>query len=252
MPVADFRINDSTQCLNENDFQFTNQSTINNGLMSYFWKLSDGKTSSDTDLQHRFANPGIYYVQLIVTSDHNCLDTINRNIAVIPSPIVNLGKDTTLKHNQSIVLNAGSGFVSYLWSTSNSTQQITVDTTGVGDVGTKIIWVKVEKDGCFSSDTIIINFIHNDGVEDHFNNFSVKIYPNPTEGIVFIENKLPAGERITITIENPEGKILKTVNLENISASANLIDLHGFDAGLYYIKIDTRYGSQYAKVLIVK
>jgi gliding motility-associated-like protein len=67
-------------------------------------------------------------------------------------PIVNLGNDTTLSLGSTLQLNAGNTGSTYLWSTNDTTQTISINTTGT-------YWVKVTNSGgCFSSDTIYIDF----------------------------------------------------------------------------------------------
>ena len=62
--------------------------------------------------------------------------------------IVNLGADKTICSPNSVVLDAGSGFSSYLWSDGSTGQTITVSTTG-------IYYVEVSDNfGCTHSDTV--------------------------------------------------------------------------------------------------
>jgi gliding motility-associated-like protein len=58
---------------------FTNQST---GGTSYLWTFGDGNTSTLTDPQHTFTQPGVYNVQLVVTNSDGCTDTLNIRIEV--------------------------------------------------------------------------------------------------------------------------------------------------------------------------
>jgi len=45
-PQALFQVNDSDQCINTQQFIFSNQSSISAGTLSYFWEFGDGDTSS--------------------------------------------------------------------------------------------------------------------------------------------------------------------------------------------------------------
>jgi gliding motility-associated-like protein len=49
-------------------------------ISSYNWDFGDGNVSSQPDPVHHFTSPGLYNVQLIITSDNGCKDTITRGI----------------------------------------------------------------------------------------------------------------------------------------------------------------------------
>ena len=72
------------------------------------------------------------------------------NIRITNEPKVDLGNDTTLTlcEGGDLTLNAGSGYVNYIWSNGSGDSTITVDTTG-------FYWVQVMNQyGCAASDTI--------------------------------------------------------------------------------------------------
>jgi len=85
-PVAGFTINAPVQCYGNNQFIFTNTSTISAGLVSYNWDLGDGNTATTTDVVHQYAQPGDYIVTLIVTSANGCADTLFYQAKVHPYP----------------------------------------------------------------------------------------------------------------------------------------------------------------------
>ncbi len=89
------------------------------------------------------------YIYAGIQSCANLADSVH--VVVFASmPNVNLGTDSSLCPGNSIVLDAGSGYVSYLWSTGGTTETITITTPG-------IYYVDVV-DGCgnASSDTVIV------------------------------------------------------------------------------------------------
>ena len=89
---------------------------------------------------------GNYWVNV---TNGNCTgsDTININVA--QKPIVNLGNDTIMCPGDLVVLSAGAGFSSYLWS-DGSTQP----TLNVNNPGTYT--VTVSNSGCKATDQIVI------------------------------------------------------------------------------------------------
>ncbi|MBT6834532.1 MAG: T9SS type B sorting domain-containing protein [Bacteroidetes bacterium] len=86
-PLADFSINDSTQCLDSNSFDFTNQSVISDGVMSYQWIIENDTVASEHYDSITFTKWGKYTIQLIATSNQNCTDTTKQNIYVYPMPL---------------------------------------------------------------------------------------------------------------------------------------------------------------------
>ncbi|MBT7995496.1 MAG: PKD domain-containing protein, partial [Bacteroidetes bacterium] len=88
-PVADFIVNDSSQCFNGNVFSFTNNSSVAIGNMTYYWDFGDGSNSTQTSPVHSYSNTGNYQVKLIVSSDNSCQDSIIKNVYVNHMPVAN-------------------------------------------------------------------------------------------------------------------------------------------------------------------
>jgi gliding motility-associated-like protein len=89
-PKANFSINDSAQCFNENSFIFFDSSTISSGTLAYHWDLGDSQTinTSQKQVNYSYKNPDThtYPVRLIAVSDQVCKDTIVKQIVIYPSP----------------------------------------------------------------------------------------------------------------------------------------------------------------------
>jgi len=49
---------------------------------SWLWDLGDGRTSTQRNVQHTYADTGVYTVSLIITTVHGCQDTLVRDRAV--------------------------------------------------------------------------------------------------------------------------------------------------------------------------
>jgi len=100
------------------------------------------------------------------------------NAVVNALPTVSLGPDTIQTGSLSYDLDAGVGFISYLWSTTETTQLITVTTSGDYCV------TVTDSNNCSNSDCVYLDFmvgIHNLNQES-----VVTILPNPTTGNVSI------------------------------------------------------------------
>ena len=94
-----------------------------------------------------FNAAGTYNIRLLVDDGLPTQTSVCKPIVVMDPPVVNLGPDGTICPNTSRVLDAGSGFISYLWSTGATTQTITI--TGPGTY-----WVNATRWGCTVTSTI--------------------------------------------------------------------------------------------------
>jgi gliding motility-associated-like protein len=89
---------------------------------SYLWH--DGSTGSSFAV----TNPGTFWVS--VTDENGCFGSDTVTVGLNPSPEVNLGNDTTLCTGNSLVLDPGTQYSSYLWQDNSMLPIFTVTTTG--------------------------------------------------------------------------------------------------------------------------
>lgn len=84
-PVAEFTWNNV--CDGE-VVQFDDQSSISGGsITGYDFDLDDGNSSIQANFTHIYAGPGTYAVELEITSDQGCRDTIVHDVVVAPKPV---------------------------------------------------------------------------------------------------------------------------------------------------------------------
>ena len=114
-----------------------------NTYSSYLWQ--DGSTDSTLTIY----NDGTYWVQ--VTDANGCTGGDTINISFFRDS-VNLGNDTTVCAGNPFLLDAGSGFSSYQWNTGQTTQSISVSTSGIYNVLASYAH-------CSSYDDIVVDFI---------------------------------------------------------------------------------------------
>lgn len=92
------------------------------------------------------------------TSADGCTFKVITNISILPSPIADLGSDTTISDMGSIELDPGSGFSSYNWSTGAMTPTITVGLGGGFALGTNTVSVTItNENGCEGTDEIVVS-----------------------------------------------------------------------------------------------
>ncbi|MCX6291862.1 MAG: PKD domain-containing protein [Bacteroidetes bacterium] len=84
---------------------FINNSTVTSGsVTSLYWNFGDGSSSNQLNPSHAFLNSGVYNITLIATTNFQCSDTINQNLAIYPIPVA--GFDV-----QDVCVNALASFV---------------------------------------------------------------------------------------------------------------------------------------------
>ena len=123
-PKASFSVNDSLQCLNTNNYSFTNTSINASGSLLYNWNLGDGiGISTATNLVYQYSDYGNKNVTLIAINSNNCYDTTKQPVVIYPTPVVlfNIDSNKLCFTNNKFKFNNKSSvpldtLVTYIWS----------------------------------------------------------------------------------------------------------------------------------------
>lgn len=121
---------------------------------STYWTFGDPMSGADDTSTllnpfHVFSGSGVFAVTRITY--RSCLsDTVTELVEVFSLPQVNLGTDTTVCDQSSLLLMGPPGNT-YLWSTGDLTQSITATAPG-------IYWLQADNGTCSSRDSITVNF----------------------------------------------------------------------------------------------
>ena len=123
-PSADatFLINDTVQCLKQNNFVF-NHNPLSAGE-KIKWNISDGtKDSVRYNLNHIFTTSGAYSVRLIITNQNKCNDTMQKKITVYPSPDATFTVDKSVQclNRNSYNFNCIKPAFAYQWDFGDTT-----------------------------------------------------------------------------------------------------------------------------------
>lgn len=125
LPNASFSFSDV--CDRDTVF-FVNNSTVPAGTLTYFWDFGDLQTSVSKNPAHRYANPGAYNVQLIVTSDKGGKDTLTRLVTIHPRPAPDFESAGACEGFPAYLTNrsqvATGWLVSYAWDFGDGTNSI--------------------------------------------------------------------------------------------------------------------------------
>jgi len=192
--------------------------TATGGTPPYSYAWTNGQsTQTATGLCAGFYN-------VTITDANNCL-VINSDIINEPNPLlINVWIDGT-----SLV--ATNGFATYQWYNGGgilipgATSEI-FNPTSMGE------YYVVVTDGNCEENSYLINY-NISGLNNLDNR--IKIYPNPTNGLVIIE---AANTINNITIMTCIGNELLNVENNNNKASSTKLDLSTFEKGIYIIQIE--------------
>jgi hypothetical protein len=217
---------------------------------SYMWtSVPEGFTS---DEQNPTAFPILnttYFVTMTSGTDEY-MDSVA--IATLPIPNVDLGSDTAYCGDATITLDAGPDGVKYMWSTGDTTRTIEVDTTtGFEGYGVRTIIAEVYNDQqCVKRDTIEVEFRNCTGIDE--NNISMKIYPNPNNGVFSVELEAIRDEIVTVSIISQQGAVVyQNENLKIKGAEKLTIDLGQQAAGIYQLFVKGK-NSLISKKIVAK
>jgi hypothetical protein len=170
----------------------------------------------------------------------NGLCSVTDSVMVnVSEPMVDLGPDSVICHNDSVTLTAAAGYTAYLWSTGETTNSITVDSLAFG-IGTHHISVVVTDSlGCTATDSIMVTINDCVGIHEFAGSNTFNIYPNPTKGIFNVEIQGIEDERIELCIYNYNGQKIVCESIERNFKNGyfNTFDLSKQPKGVYLIRI---------------
>ena len=212
---------DTTTC-NNNGNDGSAQATIQGGTSSYSYAWSNGElTSSINELV-----PGLYSVN--VTDVNGC--SISDDISIINNPTPFLIGITYTANTFTMSVDSASGAfgaqmptsLSYIWSTSETTQNILAPTNGQ-------YWVvATDSFGCIS-DTAFNNVNNHITSTTTIESNNLKIFPNPTSGLINIYSE------DILTELSMVNNIGEEVLFKNITPSK--FDISHLPTGIYFIRL---------------
>ena len=126
-PLADIYINNSSQCLLNNNFEFRDSSIVktSGGIAKHFWDFGDGTldTVSGPKVFKSYASYGDYYVELRVINQKGCEDKVKQLVKLYDMPVADfsvnadkqcfIGNDFNFYNKSKIV--TGNGTLGYDW-----------------------------------------------------------------------------------------------------------------------------------------
>ena len=240
-PIASFSINNPSQCLNGNNFLFTDNSSIASGTINRLWLFNNGDTSTNTNAYKSYFAVGTFGVKLTVKSDKNCLDTISKTVTVTPNLIIgnilgNTNPTSTINPYSYSVLNQAN--VTYNWTATNGTIQ-----SGQGTNAISVVWANAgagsinakitNTNNCTDSTNLAVN-LTKVGINNLSLDNDLKVYPNPTKTSITITNKTNlTGKKYIIT-----NLVGQTIISGKLNLDETIVNLESLQSGMYLLSID--------------
>lgn len=172
-PTVAFSVNDSDQCLSNNQFELNDQSTITGGTATRVWSFGNGNTSNVNAPTIVYTTPGKYDIKLLVANSIGCADSITQTVTVNANPSAGF---TLNKSNQC--------FNGNRFELNDTTQNVSGTLQRNWDFGNG--YASTKKDPQVSYDhvadfNITLKVIDNNGCADSIVKV-VNVHPNPTAG----------------------------------------------------------------------
>lgn len=247
----------------------TNTSLNTNGSpagLSYYWYFSDGTSSTLKDPAKIFASPGLKTINLTITdSTQGCFASVSDTVFIAPPlPICqasfSLAVDTSMPFHFFILntslIQAGSTF---FWNFGDGTSSTSMTPTHTyASFGPRYVCLTVSHPLCTSTfcDTIGMDtngmLLKQGAFGFHTLDFTTistttatseltatpeyTIYPNPSNGVVFIDYTFPSAAPLTIEVRDITGKIVKSKQTNSLSGThTETLDIADLQPAIYFM-----------------
>lgn len=210
--------------------------------MSWYDAPSNGTLiATGTSYTSTFSATTTYYV---IANNGTCPSNPVPVTATINTlPVVSLGPDTVnILSGQTVTLDAGAVFSSYLWSTTATTQTINTGVSGVYSV------TVTDGNGCTGSDSIVVNIIT--GLNAISGDIQLNIFPNPSNGRVEV-TAVGVSESFELRITDQLGRVIFFEPVRQTNIYRKSIDLSEKAQGVYFLQLSTSKG-RVTRALIIE
>lgn len=164
---------------------------------------------------------------------------------ILPAPSVSLGNDTAIETGTTLLLDAGTGFNSYEWSTGD------VGTTLLVDSAADYSVVVTDGNGCTASDTITVTLfigVNDFGIQSKD---AITIYPNPVNDLLGINLYAKEDSQSRLFLTDITGKILLEKEYHLTPGNTqHMLDVSQLAQGIYLLTVQSDRNSYTLRVVV--
>jgi hypothetical protein len=204
-------------------------------LITWFLSPND---SNLIGVGNNFTTPPLFTSAVFYAQAYNGIcygNFVPAMVTVNALPSLNLGPDTIFDPNP-VLLDAGSGFSSYLWSTGDTTQTIMAELIGNYCVDV------VDSNSCTATDCVYKEF--DNGVEKNVITKKFDVFPNPTNGLLTIKSR---SSEYKLSIIDIAGEV---VYESFLTKSNEVFDITFLSPGIYCIRFSNAKNIATEKLII--
>lgn len=253
-PSASFAPSATTVCQNT-QFSITNNSTF---ATNFQWNFGDGNSDTIQNPTHKFTTPGTYYIKLKVSNNLGQQDEDSIKIIVAPTPDAAF----EITGNQMVVsfTNTTKNGKTYTWYWGDgrlSINNLETFTRTYDKPGTYVIkMIAMNENGCKSdtvTKTIQLPYEASAVGEGEPVNYSLKAYPNPTNGILNLSFTIQKPEQVEVGIYNLMGQKIAQIRNGYFGEGEHILseDIRSYNlsTGVYLVGISVNGNMQYLKMV---
>jgi subtilisin family serine protease len=220
--------------------------TTGDGSFSDESELNTWYLAGNNDLQNGFVTI-VFNAQL--QDFPSKADSVN--VFFYPEVFVDLGDDRTLCRHSTLILDAGEGFVSFLWNDGSDQQTLIVDPANHPEPQANFWVIATDENGCNATDTILITFDACTGIVKLPGNSNLTLFPNPASGFVTISWENNGSEVSYLGVYSTTGQLLLQHKVAETNGRNQFdLNLHNLKAGTYLLRFENKYLNQTIKLMI--
>gem|GEM_PF-1849438 len=188
---------------------------------------------------------GVY--RLVLTNPLGCSDTSAPQVTIMrprpAAPIISLNsrRDTL----RSSVATGNQWFYNGLPITGATGQTLAIGANGL------YFAIVIGPNGCPSDSSNVIN-ITTVGIPEE-DDFSIELYPNPTQGLTWLELELPGIANVEVELTTISGALVRRVLMENVqNQTKQPLDFSDLADGTYFLKVKSSNLTKTKKLILRK
>jgi len=176
-----------------------------------------------------------------LTVTDGCGQTLSEKVQIDITPLqINAGSDATVSQGTSVQLDAQINNwilgTQFLWKPGTGLNDSTTQTPiATPQITTTYIVRVTMPSGCTNTDTITINIIQPNALEETRAIGAFNVYPNPASNFVHVIWQINSAEPVHCEIINQQGQVIQKQVFE--SGNEAILDVHGIQAGFYWIQL---------------